>query len=329
MGIPELLQNTDRRYILVGGKGGVGKSSISASLATTFAANGQKTLIISTDPAHSLSDSFDQDLSGGQMVKVEGIENLYAMEINPQEAGTDLKSLAGIDDEDDQTVDNLMDGLSQFGFGEIGDLMDTMPPGIDEAMALAKVIQFIKSDEYANYQRIIFDTAPTGHTLRMLSLPDFLDTFVGKLIKVRVRMNNAASAFKSLLGMEAERDNTLEIMESLKESMGVVRNLFRNKETTEFMIATIPTIMAINESERLREQLKMEEIPVDHVIVNQVLPENPECKFCSVRAKGQQENLEYISKVFHDLNVVEVEFFDQEVRGIDALLKMGSKILEK
>ncbi|MHA2503347.1 MAG: ArsA family ATPase [Candidatus Kariarchaeaceae archaeon] len=329
MAIKGLIDNLDRRFILVGGKGGVGKSSISASLATSFASHGQKTLIISTDPAHSISDSFDQDLSGGVPVPITGIDNLFGMEINPEEVGTGFKSLAGIGEEDTETVDNIMGGLSQLGFGEVNDLLDTMPPGIDEALALAKVIQFIRSEEYADFKRIIFDTAPTGHTLRMLALPDFLDSFMGKMIKVRVRMNNAASAFKSLLGMEADRDNTLEIMEALKESMGVVRDLFRDKVKTEFMIATIPTIMAINESERLRDQLSMEDIQVNHVVVNQVLPENTDCKFCSVRAKGQKENLNYIRQVFHDLNVHEIEYFDHEVRGKDALLKMGSLLLSE
>ena len=330
MGIPDLLHNKQRRYILVGGKGGVGKSSISASLATTFANAGQKTLIISTDPAHSLSDSFDQDVSGGETVQIKGVDNLYAMEIDPEKGAEDFKSLAGVEGEDgDEKVGSIMGELSQFGFGDVGDLMETMPPGIDEALALAKVIQFINADEYADFERIVFDTAPTGHTLRMLALPDFLDGFMGKMIKVRIKMNNATSAFKSLLGMQAERDNTLEVMEALKKSMGVVRELFRDKVQTEFMIATIPTIMAINESERLREQLKEEEIGVEHVIVNQVLPPNPDCKFCSVRSKGQHDNLEYIHNIFGDLNVVEVEFFDHEVRGIDALLEMGAKVLDK
>ncbi|MHA2251505.1 MAG: ArsA family ATPase [Candidatus Kariarchaeaceae archaeon] len=326
MAILDLLNNTDRRFIFAGGKGGVGKTSIACSLAIKFASENQKTLIISTDPAHSLSDSLDQNLSSGKPVKVAGIENLHAMEINPSEAGGDFKSLAGLDG-DEEVVSGMMNGLNSLGFDEVGELLDTAPPGMDEAVALAKVIQFVESDEYAHFDRIIFDTAPTGHTLRLLSLPDFLDSFLGKLLKIRVKMSNAAAAFKSLLGMQSERDNTLEVLETLKKSMGVVKALFRDQIRTEFIIVTIPTIMAINESERLADQLKIEEIPVKNIIVNQVMPENIDCRFCSVRSIGQKENLEYIRSLFQTYRISEVEFFSKEIRGIDALAEMANKII--
>ena len=325
MVIADLLTNKERRFILVGGKGGTGKTSISASLAVRFATEGQKTLIISTDPAHSLSDSIDQSLAGGNPVKVEGVENLWGMEINPQEAGSDFKSLAGLEDED--STDDIMSSLSSLGFDDMGDLFETAPPGMDEAVALAKVIQLIDRPEYSDFERIIFDTAPTGHTLRLIALPDFLSGFVGKLLKVRVKMSNAMAGFRSLLGMQSQRDNTLEILEALKESMGVVRELFRDKVRTEFIIATIPTIMAINESERLAEALKIEEIQVNNVIVNQIMPENLDCRFCRVRSAGQKENLEYIKNLFVHYNITEIEFFDKEIRGLEQLKMMSTKVL--
>lgn len=326
MAIEGLLQNKTRRFILVGGKGGTGKTSISASLAVKFASEGQRTLIISTDPAHSLSDSLVQDVSGGNPIKVNGVKDLYAMEINPEEAGSDFKSLAGLE-EGESVESDLLSGMSQFGLDEMSGVFETAPPGMDEAVALAKVIQLIENAEYQVYERIIFDTAPTGHTLRLLSLPDFLDGFLGKLLKMRVKMSNAMAGFKSLLGMNAQKDNTVEVLEALKESMGIVRRLFRDKERTEFIIATIPTIMAINESERLADQLTLEDIQVNNVIVNQVMPDNTDCVFCSVRSKGQKENLDYIKNLFNKYHITEVEFFDKEIRGLEPLREMGSKII--
>ena len=93
------------------------------------------------------------------------------------------------------------------------------------------------------------------------------------------------------------------------------------------MIATIPTIMAINESERLADQLKLEEIQVNNVIVNQIIPENTDCKFCSVRAKPQKDNLQYIHNLFSSYNITELEFFDKEIRGLEALTEMGQSII--
>ena len=327
MAIEGLLSNKQRRFILVGGKGGTGKTSISTSIAVKFAREGQRTLIISTDPAHSLSDSLAQDVSGGSPIKVRGIDDLYAMEINPEDAGGDFKSLAGLE-EDERVSSDLLSGLESFGMDEMSGIFETAPPGMDEAVALAKVIQLIENAEYAVYERIIFDTAPTGHTLRLLSLPDFLDGFLGKILKMRVKMSNAMSGLKSILGMNAQKDNTVEVLEALKESMGIVRKLFRDKERTEFIIATIPTIMAINESERLADQLKLEDIQVQNVVVNQIMPENLDCVFCSVRSKGQKENLDYIKTLFHNLTITEVPFFDREVRGLEALYEMAGTVLE-
>lgn len=326
MAIIDLLENKNRRYILVGGKGGVGKSSIASALAIRFASSNQPTLIISTDPAHSISDSFNQNLSGGNAVKVDGVDNLYGMEINPDDVSGDFRAIAGLK-EGEEVAPDMMSSLSSLGFDEFSDLLDTAPPGMDEALALAKVIQFVENEEYAKYERIIFDTAPTGHTIRLLSLPDFLDSFLGKILKLRIKMSNVASSFKSLLGMQSERDNTLEILEALKKSMGVVRELFRDKEKTEFIIATIPTIMAINETERLSDHLKLEEIQVKNLIINQIMPENIDCNFCSVRSKGQKENLEYIRSLFTAYRITEVPFFDKEIRGIEALKEMGQIIL--
>ncbi len=323
----ELLNNLDKRYLLFGGKGGVGKTSNAAAFAVTFAMNGQKTLIISTDPAHSLSDSFNQNLSGGEIIKVEGIDNLWAMEINPEQAGNDFKSVAGLDD-DPESVDEIMNTLNSLGMNEVGNLFETMPPGVDEALALAKVVQFIEDEKYSDIQRIIFDTAPTGHTLRLLQLPMFLDSFIGKLYRLRVKMSNATAAFKALLGMEAQRDPSLEIMDRLKEQMVKVEELFKNKTTTEFFIVTIPTIMAANESERLADQLKQNEIPVNNIIINQIMPENPSCKFCNARHKNQVDNLAYLRNVFSEYMITEVEFFDHEIRGIDALKELSTKLFK-
>ncbi len=319
------MDNFERRFILLGGKGGVGKTSISASIAVTFANDGQKTLIISTDPAHSLSDSFDQDLSGGELVNLDGFDNLFAMEINPQEAGGDLKSFAGVET-GDEAVGDIMNTLSSLGFDEMGDLFDTMPPGVDEALALAKVIQFLEDEQFQDFKRIIFDTAPTGHTLRLLSLPDFLDSFIGKIYKMRIKMSNMASAFKSMMGVASQRDPSLEIMDNLKKHVTKVQEMFRDPIGTEFMIVTIPTIMAANESSRLAEQLKIEGINVNEVIINQIMPDNTDCKYCHVRAKNQNENLKFMEILFDRYNITEIPFFDKEVRGVEALTSMGKSI---
>eukprot|EP00475_Leptophrys_vorax_P037798 TRINITY_DN6569_c0_g1_i1.p1 TRINITY_DN6569_c0_g1~~TRINITY_DN6569_c0_g1_i1.p1 ORF type:complete len:130 (-),score=20.01 TRINITY_DN6569_c0_g1_i1:20-379(-) len=111
------------------------------------------------------------------------------MEIDPEQAREEFRSAAGGDG--GKGVKDFMDSVGLGGWVEqlselkLGELLDTPPPGLDEAVAIAKVVQFMQADEYSNFTRIVFDTAPTGHTLRLLSLPDFLDASIGKILKVR------------------------------------------------------------------------------------------------------------------------------------------------
>ncbi|XP_056696318.1 ATPase GET3B isoform X2 [Spinacia oleracea] len=291
-GFEEMTSGTKRKYYMLGGKGGVGKTSCAASLAVKFANSGHPTLVVSTDPAHSLSDSFAQDLTGGTLVPVEGLESpLFALEINPDKAREDFRDMSQRNG--GTGVKDFMDGMGlgmlseQLGELKLGELLDTPPPGLDEALAISKVIQFLESQEYSMFTRIVFDTAPTGHTLRLLSLPDFLDASIGKILKLRQKITSATSALKSVFGQEKPpQQDAAGKLEKLRERMVQVRELFRDTDSTEFVIVTIPTVMAINESARLSASLKKENVPVKRLIVNQILPPSTsDCKFCAMKRK--------------------------------------------
>ncbi|XP_038707935.1 ATPase GET3B-like isoform X3 [Tripterygium wilfordii] len=246
-GFDEMAAGNKRKYYMLGGKGGVGKTSCAASLALKFANNGHPTIVVSTDPAHSLSDSFAQDLSGGRLVPVEGVESpLFALEINPDKAKEDFRNR--IQKRGGSGVKDIMDGMGlgmlagQLEQLKLEELLDTPPPGLDEALAVSKVMQFVDSQEYSKFSRIVLDTAPTGHTLRLLSLPDFLDGSIGKMMKLKKKLASATSAIKSVFGKEVPQQDTSTELEQLKERMAKVRDLFHNPDTTEFVVVTIPTV---------------------------------------------------------------------------------------
>ena len=162
--------------------------------------------MVSTDPAHSLSDSLAQSVSGGSPVLVEGTEGmLYGMEIDPEASKAEFAAFTS-SEAGSKGVSDFMGSmglggvLSQLEDLKLGELLETPPPGLDEAIAITKVVAFIKDDKYARFTRIVFDTAPTGHTLRLLSLPDFLDATIGKIVRLRQKLSSAASAVKSLFG---------------------------------------------------------------------------------------------------------------------------------
>ncbi|XP_021739774.1 ATPase ASNA1 homolog [Chenopodium quinoa] len=334
-GFDEMASGTKRKYYMLGGKGGVGKTSCAASLAVKFANSGHPTLVVSTDPAHSLSDSFAQDLTGGTLVPVEGPDSpLFALEINPEKAREDFRGMS--QNNGGTGVKDFMDSMGlgmlaeQLGELKLGELLDTPPPGLDEALAISKVMQFLESQEYSMFTRIIFDTAPTGHTLRLLSLPDFLDASIGKILKLRQKITSATSALKSVFGQEQPpQQDAAGKLEKLRERMIQVRELFRDTESTEFVIVTIPTVMAINESARLSASLKKENVPVKRLIVNQLLPPSAsDCKFCAMKRKDQTRALDVIQSdpELAPLTLIQAPLVDVEIRGVPALRFLGDII---
>ncbi|KAG6669821.1 hypothetical protein CIPAW_01G270600 [Carya illinoinensis] len=304
----DMASGTERKYYMLGGKGGVGKTSCAASLAVKFANNGHPTLVVSTDPAHSLSDSFAQDLTGGTLVPVEGPDApLFALEINPEKAREEFRS-----------------ATKKNGGTGVKDFMDGMGLG----MLAEQVIQFLESQEYSMFTRIVFDTAPTGHTLRLLSLPDFLDASIGKILKLKQKIASATSAIKSVFGQEEDRPDAADKLERLRERMIKVRELFRDTDSTEFVIVTIPTVMAVSESSRLHASLKKENVPVKSLIVNQILPPISDCKFCAMKRKDQLRALDMIrgDPELSSLTLIQAPLVDVEIRGVPALRFLGDII---
>ncbi|XP_077221726.1 ATPase GET3B-like isoform X3 [Tasmannia lanceolata] len=325
---------TKRKYYMLGGKGGVGKTSCAASLAVKFANNGHPTIVVSTDPAHSLSDSFGQDLSGGTLVPVDGVDSpLFALEINPEKAREEFRSASQTNG--GTGVKDFMDSMGlgifveQLGELKLGELLDTPPPGLDEALAISKVMQFVEAQEYNMFSRIVFDTAPTGHTLRLLSLPDFLDASIGKILKLKKKLTSASSAIKSVFGQEEKKQDASDKLEQLRERMAKVRDLFRDTDSTEFVIVTIPTVMAVSESSRLRAALKKENVPVERLIINQILPPSAsDCKFCATKRKDQMRALDMIQNdpELMGLKLIQAPLVDVEIRGVPALKFMGEMV---
>eukprot|EP00879_Flechtneria_rotunda_P015872 GHRR01016599.1.p1 GENE.GHRR01016599.1~~GHRR01016599.1.p1 ORF type:complete len:577 (+),score=165.56 GHRR01016599.1:1133-2863(+) len=327
-----------RRYFMLGGKGGVGKTSCSSSLGMRCALAGHTTLVVSTDPAHSLSDSLDQDVSGGLPVQVQnpfgGPElPLYGMQINLEQARAELRStVAG---GGAKGLNEFLDGLGlgmlsqQLKDLDLGELMDTPPPGVDEAIAISKVVQFLDSPDYAHFDRIIFDTAPTGHTLRLLTLPDFMDKGLGKLVMLRAKLTAAASTVKNFFtGGKGEQDPAVVAMEKLRGRMDAARALFHDSSKTQFIIVTIPTLMAAAESARLAASLRQEGIPLETLVVNQVIREEAGDKFLQARIADQQRAMQVVQSDpgLGELQLITGPLFDLEVRGVPALQYFGSVV---
>lgn len=280
-----------------------------------FANRGKKILIISTDPAHSLSDSFETKI-GGEVKKLR--KNLFAVEIDPKKAMKEYKEKFAPKME-------KIEILKGLGLEDTFDIAG-MTPGIDEIAAFDKFLVFMQSKDY---DIIIFDTAPTGHTLRFLSLPDVLDSWIGKMIKMRLKFSGLVNMFRKLLPFgesEEEPKFGTEQLDEMKKRIEEAKKILTDKEKTHYNIITTPEAMSIYESERSLDVLKQYKIPVEAIIVNQLIPENTKCQFCSEKRKQQQERLKEIRNKFKDFKILQIQMFMEEVKGFKMLEKVGKEL---
>lgn len=312
------------KYILYGGKGGVGKTTCAAATAYKLSREGYDTLVVSTDPAHSLSDSFDTEVSSEPE---EIYDSLWAVEVDPEAAMDEYRDT--IESVPEKLLGGVGAGLGldsdEIGEGMGGLFDDAMDaPGSDEAAAMYKFMEYMDSDRW---EYIVFDTAPTGHTLRLLQLPEVMDSMIGRLVRIRSQIQGVVDSFKGLLGDDDDEEPAYDKLESLKERIERVRGKLMDPDYTEFRVVTIPERMAVLETERLIERLSRFGIPVRTVVFNKVMEDvNEDCSFCQDRWEVQRKNLDDAEEMFHEFDIVRVPLMRDEVQGVDALEEVGEKV---
>lgn len=320
MGFKDLIKFKDDKttFIFIGGKGGVGKTSVSAATGLWMAEQGKKTLIVSTDPAHSLSDSLETFI-GHSPTLIR--ENLYAVEIDPdmamEQKQAELDSQKSIASPD-----------KAMGLDILGDQLDlaSSAPGADEAAAFEVFLQVMTTNEY---DVVVFDTAPTGHTLRLLSFPDLMDSWVGKMIKVKTKLGSLAGAFKNIIPfMDDDNPQSTADLEETKRQIDEAKKVLSNPEQTTFKMVVIPEEMSIYESERAIESLNKFNMTTDGIIVNQIMPDIDNCDFCKSRHNLQQKRLAMIHQKFHGKSIAEIPLFKEEVKGIKKLDELAEVLYE-
>eukprot|EP01069_Polyplicarium_translucidae_P005406 Polyplicarium_translucidae@DN2780_c0_g1_i3.p1 len=294
-------------WIFVGGKGGVGKTTTACSVAIQLAQRRDSVLILSTDPAHNLSDAFSQKFSNAP-TRVNGFTNLFAMEIETSFEPTVQFKMA--------------DGLSSI----LPELMASLP-GVDEAFSFAELMNAVQS---MRYSCIVFDTAPTGHTLRLLSFPDILEKALAKIVSLRDKMQGAFSMF-GMAGSGMSEDTLLSKLDKLRAVTNSVREAFSDPTRTTFVCVCIPEFLSVYETERLVQELARQNIDCSNIIVNQVLfpidiPESDEEKPSVPNSSDSSMSL--AAENAADFHVVCVPLQTEEVRGVELLQKFGHLLYE-
>lgn len=291
----------DRRLAFFGGKGGVGKTTLAAAFATLLARRGEKTLLVSTDPAHSTSDILRMSLTG-EPRHVEG--NLWAVEIDAAKDAEEYIEKIKVDAKDSVSIEVLPTVEQHLDLAKNS-------PGTEESALFDRFVDLIalSPDEY---DRIVFDTAPTGHTLRLLTLPALLSAWAEGMVRQREKVAGMERMMRNLTGDDDPGgDPILNRLRERRDKFHHARH--RLLEDTTFYLALIPERLPIEETGRALKVLTDNDIRVGALIVNRVFPDSADGDFMRSRLEQQSEYLAEIDERFEKKKVVRVE---QEARDI-------------
>nr|BAN40619.1 ATPase GET3, putative [Entamoeba invadens] len=318
--LEHIIMSKTLRWIFVGGEGGVGKTTTACSLGVTTALRNpqKKILIISTDPAHNTSDAFDVKF-GAEPMAVPGIDNLSVMEIDVKDA---MKGMFDQPQQQQQQPQGM--GLLSELTGMMGMVKNV--PGIDEAIAFSQIIH---QAQQMKFDTVIFDTAPTGHTLRFLSLPSFLRDLMQKVMKLQETFGPMMSQFGGMMGMNVDMNEMKPKLETMLKTSEEIVKEFTDPELTTFVPVLIPEFLPLYETERLLQELMTLNMDANAIVVNQILPVNECCEYCKNKRAIQAKYLAQIDGLYMDFHVLKINMQTTEVRGVKALIEFGKFLVSK
>jgi arsenite/tail-anchored protein-transporting ATPase len=300
------------RIVLVTGKGGVGKTTVAAATAVAAADRGRRVLISSTDPAHSLADALDVELTDDPTEVVPG---LYGQQIDTQRQ---LDRYWG------SIRDQIMNVFDWGGVSGIEAEEFLVFPGMDELFALLEVNRHARSGEF---DTVIVDCAPTAETLRLLSLPEVLSWYFEKVLPTERRILRAARPFLSrLTDLPVPEEKVLDAAETIFGGIDEVKQLLSQPEVTSARLVVNPEKMVIDEARRTFTYLSLFGYGVDGVVVNRVLPDEVSDPYFARWRTIQKSHLAAVDEGFADIPRLRLRLFDDEMIGLDQLRLMAGEL---
>ena len=296
---------------MVGGKGGVGKTTISAALAIHFARSGQKTLLISSDPAPSLSDIFEVEI-GEKEKSIKGVANLHGLEISSEVILRLWKERFGPE------IHEVISTFSNVDY----DFVDYIggAPGIEEEYMLNYIMELVESERY---ERVVWDTAPAGHTLRLLHLPQLFLKHLEAATRFYANLYGAFEKIASTVRLKKSKRTLLQIIEGWKELSQKVLDFICDGKRTAFVIVTIAEALGVRLTERVLKDFDAFHLVVEHLIINHLIQE-ADCAFHRQRRAMQRKYVGLLREAYGKrMTLVEVPLFPHEVRGIRRITQVS------
>jgi len=296
----------NKRLVFVGGKGGVGKTTVSSTIALhlseRLAQTGQrgKILLFSTDPAHSISDSFNIKI-GDTPTRI--TNTLDAIEIDTDQLMGEFKGT------NQGVIRELLTKTINLNEKEEEHAMDLTIPAIDEFMCLVKLSEFIDNN---TYRTICVDTAPTGHTLRLLGAPNVVNSWL-------MFFSGLHNRYKGIMKLMGTRTGDIDtFIKNLSKNIYRAHVLITDEDKTEFVIVTIPDLMAIEETKRLVISLYSAGVKINNMVINNI-QSSIDCAFCKARRNHQNIYINMVDTMYPDINRIYVPLFAEDISGMPHL----------
>lgn len=325
---------TDKRVLLIGGKGGVGKTTVSSALAVLATQRNKKVLLVSTDPAHSLADAFGREKIGDKVTRL--APNLDALELDP-------------DQEVEQHLARVTAQLKRYTrpemFTEIERQMrlTRQSPGAQEAAMLERIAHTIELG-LTDYDLVIFDTAPTGHTLRLLSLPEAMAAWTQGLLNANKRSEKLGEVLGHLTpkagrdinnplidpaehatdGMDERNKAITETLLARQRLLTRTRETLLDSQKTALLFVLTPEKLPILETGRAVSALMAEKLPLAGLVVNRILPDIADGHFLALRRVQEKAHLAQIEQDFSQLARFNLPLQATDIQGLNALIHFAS-----
>ncbi|HEX2089057.1 MAG TPA: ArsA family ATPase [Actinomycetota bacterium] len=300
------------RILLFTGKGGVGKTTVAASTAVRAAMSGKRTIVISTDPAHSLADSFDIPLSSSAQ---EIAPNLWAEQIDAQDR---------LEANWREIQEFVISWLNWAGVDAIEAEELSVIPGLDEIFSLIDVKQHVDSGKY---DLLVIDCAPTAETLRLLSLPEIMNWYIERIFPVERRIvKTVRPLLTRITTMPIAEDRIYAAVERLHRNLDGVRQLLTNDRMSSVRLVVNPEKMVIAEARRTYTYLSLFGYRTDAVVVNRIIPAEVSDPYFGKWKEIQAEHLSMIMESFEPVPILKARLFDREMVGLDLLADMAGEV---
>jgi arsenite-transporting ATPase len=301
-----------KRILFFGGKGGVGKTTCASAMALARAKEGKRVLLVSTDPAHSTSDIFEKPFSREEREIYPGLTGI--------EIDADFEARRYIDGVKEQIAKLFSSSILKEAERQI-ELASTMP-GVEEVALFDRMGELMVT-HMDSYDLVVFDTAPTGHTMRLLRMPELMASWIEALSR---RRRNLMKFGQNIEQAGSEPDPILATLERRKEKLEGVRARLMQHNFTGFVLVLVPERLPIEESARTAESLRDANVNVCGILVNRVLPDDLEGHFYLARRRQEQTYREEIRRRFAGYPLMWIPQFETDVYGLKNLERISEML---